>query len=144
MFVSWISNLFLTELYLFHLKGYLEISASVSQHQHLYCHCKSSIFAWPVFFEVASQDFYLCLVIRHQYHFATNTHFSTISYPPNQGHLLVLKKAALIFGSNLPLMLRKNICFEHFWKLASKTPMVNSFPRVFAGLPGSFLKSCLE
>ena len=54
------------------------------------------------------------------------------------------KKATSNFGSASPLMFRKNSGFEHFWKLSSKTSMVESFLSVLAGLPWSFPKTCLE
>ena len=37
----------------------------------------------------ATQYFLFCLVIWHQYHFDTITHFSAISYPSIQRHPLV-------------------------------------------------------
>ena len=122
MFISWISNLFLS----------------------IYIGIAKALLMPDQFFVIVSQGYFLCLIIRDHYHFATNTHFSTISYPPNQRHPLVLKKAALILWSNLPLMFRNNISFEYFWKLPSKASMVDSFLRVLAGLPGSFLKTCFR
>ena len=72
------------------------------------------------FFVIVSQGSFLCLIIRDHYHFATNTRFSTISYPPNQRHPLVLKKAALILGSNPSLMFRNKSASNIFGNFQAK------------------------
>ena len=67
-------------------------SASAPTLQKIYF-CLSKFFLKNISFMYNTpQYFFLCLVIRGQYHFATITHFSTISHSSNQWRPSVFQK----------------------------------------------------
>ena len=110
------------------LWGHLEISALASRHQHRHWnrywhqHCKKFIFAFRIFFFKYNICVLSSALLWHQYHFATNTYFFTISFSSIQKRSLEFsKKAIWTFGSTHPLV---------FWKITA--PKISGYFAYFS------------
>ena len=84
-----------------------------------------------------------CAQLWCQYHFATNTQFSAISYSSSQRRPLVFqKKASGTLGSSRSGVLKKQLLQKCI--LSSETSKVEFFLSTLVGLPGITPKSSLE
>ena len=98
-----------------------------AQHQQWYRPCKNFIFLLQNVFEKnltslsdALRHSFFCLVIRHQYHFHTTTHFSTICY-------LSIQRRPLVFQANKCLNFQKHPIISVSEKFATQN-IFGNFP----------------
>ena len=128
-----------------YFKGHLEIPASTLYHkshypESHYLHiisndigtAKISFFSYNFFFgkyktsiPKTNQYYLFCLVMWHQYHFDTITHFYTIFYSFIQRHQLVFYTKGCLNCWNYPsISVWEKIATRKIWKLSSKTSML--------------------
>ena len=120
-------------------------------HQYRLSVSRVLILSHEIFFEIYILRFLL------QYHFSISS--ASVSLCCNYSFLYNFlfihpeepvgapeKKATWIFGSNRPLVFRKNSCSQNFWKRSSKTSTMESFLSIFVGISRSFPEqlSCKE
>ena len=126
---------------IFTWKGLLDISVSVSWHQHRnrHQHCKNLIFVLRTcfgknrtFMSNTSKYFFTYAKLFRIYNFL-------VIYPKKDVHC-VLQKILFEFSE----VFRESSCYKIFWKSPNKTSMMESFLRTLAGLSRKFPKVCLR
>lgn len=100
-------------------------------HQRSLCKFEFQCCLTNFFLKFTASDSFLCLVIPHQDHFATITHFYTIFCLSIQICWCYRQRLLEFSEATAYYCLEKKSCPENFWKLPSKVTMVESFLILF-------------